>query len=132
MVNYDKINLLGNNLENAPITHEYSCDASAAVGDIVYFSSDNFVTKQPDNKGEVSVGVITEKVTSVLCKVLTYGPCFVTFSGLLVSKKVFLSSTGVPTSTKPSGGFVEVLGVCYEANKVFVNLSMGRVKQNPF
>jgi len=121
--------------EIAELIKTFNCASSAAVDDVVFHSNSatETVVVNSDNKDiGPSIGIITNKPTSTTCKVLLYGSCSATFSGLTVGKKVYVSSSGVPTATLPTTGYVQVLGMCYENNKIFVNPTIERIKRNPF
>lgn len=112
----------------------FDCASTVAVGNIVYSAPnvDNFVFVNVDNTVVApSIGIVIEKPTSFTCKVQMYGPCSITFSGLLRSKKVFLSTTGGLTTTVPTTGYLQKIGFSYENDKVFIDPNEIRVKLNP-
>jgi hypothetical protein len=131
---YDKIELQRNSLEDAIVSHRYSCTAAETVGDIVFFGSiDDTVERNTDNREQApSVGIIIEKDGDTECIVQTYGPCLQTFTGLAKNKKVFLGTDGKPTTAKPGNGYIQAIGYTYAEEKLFINPSVDRIKQNPF
>jgi len=117
------------------IIETYICETHAEVGDVVYFSDDTNSKVEINTNNEViypSVGIIIEKITTTNCRVLMFGECDTTYSGLVKGKKVFLDTDGTPTSTPPTEGYVQCLGVCYGEDKLFVKPSVERVKRHPF
>lgn len=111
----------------------FSCAISVVVGDIVYPSTgvDNFVAKNINNTITTpSVGIIMKKNTSTTCEVLLYGPCDLIISGLVRGKNVFLGISGTLTTTVPTDGYLQNMGICYENNKAFINPHTIRLKLN--
>lgn len=117
------------------VTKTFYCDSSANVGDVVFLSknTNNKIIVNNTNTQEIpSIGVIELKITDTICKVICFGYTNNKYGGLKKSKKVFLSSTGSLTTTKPVKGYIQVLGFCYETDQVFICPELLRVKQNPF
>jgi hypothetical protein len=107
------------------------CDVGAAIGDIVHedLVTDDLVTVNTDNTIVApSIGVIIAKPTSTTADVLMYGE-YDGASSLVKGKKVFLSSSGVFTSTPPLTNYVQSLGFAISATKLFINPEYVRVKR---
>lgn len=116
------------------ILHEFACEASAAIGDVVYCdpATDNKVLVNTDNlEFERSIGVIESKLTDIRCEVCVLGFTGNTYAGLTQAEPVFLSVTGTITSIQPTGGYSQMLGICYDATagKILVNPEYRRIKR---
>ena len=116
------------------IEKDFFCDTSLTEGDTVYISlsDDNFVIKNVNNTDIVppTIGVVTEKTSLTTCKVLMSGECNLIFSGLSTGKIIFLSTSGGLTTTAPTTGFIQEIGICYENNKAYINPSYVRTKKH--
>jgi hypothetical protein len=113
----------------------YECDSSVSVGDVVFLSQtvDNYVYSNTDNKESLlSIGIVISKEDTTTAKVQIFGDCSLTFTGLEQGKRVWLSSTGQLTTSVPTDGYVHIIGMCYENNKVFINPELNKLKRNPF
>lgn len=105
------------------------CLASAAVGDLVVESETivNRVDVVTDNTDVRPVfAVIIEKLSDTECVILLLGQIG-GFSGLTKGRKVFLSTTGTFTSTPPTTGYMQSLGVAKEDSIVDFRPNMQRV-----
>lgn len=108
-----------------------SCLASADVGDLVVESEVfvNRVAVVTDNTDIRPVfAVIIKKLDDTNCEILLLGQVG-GFSGLTKGRKVFLSETGGFTSTPPTSGYMQSLGVAKEDSVVDFNPNMQRVKR---
>lgn len=108
-----------------------NCDASVAVGDIVYESTiaDNTVVTTVDNTNLApAIGVVVAKPTATTATVQTYGE-YSGASGLQRGEKVFLSTSGNFTSTPPNTDYVQTLGFALSPTSVFINPNYVRVKR---
>lgn len=97
-----------------------TCDVESVVGDMVMNSEtvDNGVDSVVDNWDDRDViGIITEKPTTTTCIVMTKGRVE-GLSGLTKAQKVYLGADGAFTSTKPTDGYVRVVGHAIDADKV--------------
>jgi hypothetical protein len=111
----------------------FDCDASLAVGDIVYQDAitDTFVNKSVNNtEVQPSIGVVITKLTTVRAEVLILG-LQAGFAGLSIGAKAFLGTTGGVTSTKPATGYVQTLGVAVSSTQIFFQPNAQRVLQTP-
>lgn len=109
------------------------CEETLELGDPVYLSSVEYVEKPTDHKeSKPVIGIAVQKQTTTRVKVQTYGICEINITGLAVSPTVFISPTGDLTSTLPTDGYIQHIGQCFYDEKLFINISMTRVKRNPY
>ena len=109
----------------------YTCEASTSEGDWVYLDStiDNrVITATGNTQTSPVIGVIFDKQTDNNCRVLVLGAS-TSQSGLVKGKKVFLDTDGTATTTKPSTGYAQVLGVASSATEMLVNTQINRILQ---
>ena len=114
---------------------EFNCDASVSIGDVVYISNiqNNYVYTNINNRENLmTIGIVISKSSSILASVQLYGECLLTFSGLESGKRVWLSPLGGLTTVLPTNGYVHIIGMCYENDKVFINPELNKLKRNPF
>ena len=114
----------------------YTCEDFASIGDLVYIS-ESLPTKVEINDDNMSdqptIGIILKKVGDTNCIVCFIGKLpALTFPGLSIGDKLFLSSTGTISSTVPTTGYIQELGFCYANDKVFLKPIYTRIKRNPF
>lgn len=63
------------------------------------------------------------------CDIIRLGYFDYTYIGLAnIGDPVFLATDGGVTQTKPISGYLQFLGFCNEANKIFVDVQMHRIK----
>lgn len=118
-----------NNSNN--IVESRICLAGAAIGDLIVESDSvtNLVETVTDNTDIRPVfAVIIDKPTDTTCTILLLGRVS-GFSGLTKGSKVFLSVTGGITSTPPTTGYMQSLGVAKEVDTIDFNPNMQRVKR---
>lgn len=117
-------------LSNA-VVESRNCLSTAEVGDLVV-ESEVFVDRVDVAVDNVDVrpvfAVIIEKLDDTTCKVLLLGQIG-GFSGLTKGRKVFLSIDGGITSTPPTTGYMQSLGVAKEDSVVVFRPNMQRVKR---
>lgn len=116
------------------IEKTYNCEASAAVQDIVYLSltEDNKVIVNTNNQIlQPSIGVIKEKVSATVCKVLLLGISGHIWTGVEQGKKIFLSTSGTTTHTPPTTGYVQELGIGTLDEQFYVNPNYRRIERYP-
>lgn len=97
----------------------FACQAGLVTGDLVYQSSvdDKSVIKVPDNTLVAqTIGVCLEKPTTTTCKILVLGVVDGQ-TGLTKGGRIFLSTTGTLTTTKPATGYLHNLGVAVSATE---------------
>ena len=106
---------LAANAENARrVLQTFSCESSLNVGDPVYIdpTTANKVLKPGDNLGaEQIIGLVFQKPSPESARVIMLG---VTpgFSGLTICGRVFLSTAGAVTQTKPTNnGYLQRVGI---------------------
>jgi hypothetical protein len=116
-----------NDEESLRIVREFDCDSSTLVGQPVILSSTE-INKVivPNNNFDVMpiFGIVESKITATTCKVITHGYSDVTFTGLVKNKNIFLSSDGALTTDVPLSGYMQILGIAYEDNKMYVNIGL--------
>lgn len=107
---------LARNAENAQrVLIEFSCLSSVAINDLVYMDSSNpetVITATGHTHLNQIIGVVFSKPQTTIARVLVLGLAS-GFSSFTVGGRVFLSETGVPTTTRPttSPGYLHNLGV---------------------
>lgn len=109
----------------------FDCEATAAIGDIVYQDAlnDTKALVNTDNtETQPSIGVIIGKPTTTTCQVLVLG-IENGFSGLSIGNKIFLDTDGTPTSTKPATGYIQTLGIAVSATQIYFSPNATRVLQ---
>ena len=98
----------------------FACDISTTSGDLVYPDSvtDEKVISATDNT-EIKqvIGIVYNKPQTNSCNVLVLGT-FDGFSGLTKGDRIFLSTSGSLTTTKPTTGYMHNLGVAISATEV--------------
>lgn len=102
------------------VIYSAQCDASLNVGDLVYIdpSTANKVLKATGNTAVNQViGVVDTKPQATIAEVMLLG-VRTGYTGLTVGSKVFLSTSGTVTSTKPSTGHIHVLGFATDTTDV--------------
>jgi hypothetical protein len=122
---------LARNADNAKrILIPFSCLASVDVGDLVYQDSsvDERVNTAVDNTTVAQIiGVVYSKSQPTIANVLVLGVAE-GFSGLSRGDRVFLSTSGTPTTTKPASGYLHNLGVAISATDFLIIPNNIRVK----
>jgi hypothetical protein len=112
---------LARNAETArKVILSFQCESTAAVGDLVYIdpSTANKVLSNTDNTlVNQTIGVIDSKPQATICEVMVLG-IKAGYSSLTVGSRVFLSSTGGVTQTKPIAGYLHNLGVAVSSTEV--------------
>lgn len=102
------------------IVINFQCDAGANVGDFVYQSSaaDNKVTSITDNTlVNQTIGIIDSKPQATVASVLILGSKD-GFSGLTRGDRIFISTSGTATTTKPTTGYLHNIGVALSATEI--------------
>lgn len=116
--------LLGGQAQ-ADQTLEFSCLSTVAVGDVVGISASGTVSKVTASGSTHAIGVVQEKPSSTVAKVLVSGLSTAIFSGLTPGAEYYLSAAGALTTTAPSGlsgTFVQKLGVAAETDRLLVSI----------
>jgi len=118
---------------SSSITESRICLASAQVGEFV-MESEVLVDRIDVTTGNGDIrpvfAIIIEKTSDTTCNILLLGQVS-GFSGLTKGRKVFLSDTGGVTSTPPTTGYVQSLGVAKEESIIDFRPNMQRVKRTP-
>jgi hypothetical protein len=114
---------LARNAETArKVILTFQCESSASVGDFVYLDSvvdEKVLVNTSNTVVSPTIGVIDSKPSAQLCEVMVVG-LRGGYSGLLKGQKVFLSASGQATATKPTTGYLHVLGVAVSATEMIV------------
>lgn len=121
-LNLDEFNIL---------TDTRNCLVSATIGDLVMESSTtiNTVDVVTDNTDIRPVfGIIISKPTTTTCVILLLG-VIAGFGGLTKGRKIYLSTSGSLTSTPPTTGYLQSLGVAKESDEIDFYPNMQRVKR---
>jgi hypothetical protein len=109
------------------IMKSFACDILAQVGDPVYYDPANpskVLVPTNNTLDEPIIGIIESKTSDTLCQVLTSGYSDQTFTGLVKNKNVFLSSSGKLTNSLQTTGWMQIIGVAYENDKLQVNINL--------
>lgn len=96
------------------VMEERTCLSTLAVGELVSESNGipNGVDLVADNTDTRSVvGIVIEKKSTTTAIVLFSGR-IEGLSGFTKSKKIFLDTDGTMTSTKPTTGYLHIIGQC--------------------
>ena len=117
--------------ENNLVTDTRICLASAQIGDLVVESE--VLVDRVDVVGDNTdvrpvFAIIIDKLSDTECVILLLG-VIGGFSGLTKGRKIFLSTSGGLTSTPPSTGYMQSLGVAKEASIIDFFPNMQRVKR---
>jgi len=118
------------------IVDTYNCEIGTAVGDIVHLSATegNKVLVSVSNiEFQPSIGVVIDvHVSGTICSVQTYGKCDLIFVGLPTGIRVYLSDVGFLTTTPTPKGYVQLFGMSYDVERLFIHPMHWRVKRTPF
>lgn len=109
----------------------FDCEVSAAVDDLVYqdaITETKVLVNTDNTQQKPTIGVILTKPTSTTCEVLVLG-IRTGFTGLSIGQKVFLDTDGTATSSAPSTGYLQTLGVAVSSTTIFFTPNATRVLQ---
>jgi hypothetical protein len=127
-VNYGKTNnSTPSDRETLKIVKTFMCESSASIGDPVVLSEteNNKVIVPTDNITFMPIfGIIERKDDDVTCDVISFGYSDLIFTDLQKNKSVFLSGTGSLTNSVPDIGYMQIIGLAYEDNRLYVNPSL--------
>lgn len=116
------------------IQDNFSCDGSAAIGDLVRASATiaGGVDVAADNSVKRPViGLILAKPSATVATVLLLGK-ITGLAGLTQGDTLFLSGTGTFTGTVPVGaGYIQILGVAVNTTEVIFSPQLRVVRRNP-
>ena len=110
----------------------FTCDAGLAVGDLVVASTavDGKAVGITDNLYPyVVVGVAAVKPTTTSVRVRMLGRQS-GFSGLTRGATVFVSPSGLPSTSVPATGNIQVLGVAVSATEILFNIKFDKLVRN--
>lgn len=108
---------------------QFTCTALEVIGDLVVLSltSENTVAKISSNVyNGLVIGVIVQKLNATTCIVRTQGS-YVGGAGYTKGKAVFVDTLGLPTTTRPASGHLQVIGVASGATSFFIQPNMQKV-----
>ena len=116
--------------ENIPVT-TIACEETAAINDFVYQSgdTDDFAVVAETNTEDPSVfGLIFAKTTPTLALVMLLGAKN-GYSGLVRNKNVYLGTDGKATTTPPSTGDLQILGIALSSTRILFKPILQKVRQ---
>ena len=107
-------------------TFDATCQATDAVGNLVYSKADNEVETIDitDSSKMPAVGIILEKITATTCVVQTFGPYEI--AGLTPGQRYWAGALGVPSDLFPtaaSGGIAiaQVVGFALSTDELILD-----------
>lgn len=117
-----------------------SCDAAAAIDDLVLITGDPVADVRPVEVVDVhnytkmpAAGIIIDKDSPVLCRVQTLGP--VPLTGLTAGRPCFAGDDGRPTNTPPlptgTYAMVQPIGYAMDSSTLFLLPSLHYTKLIP-
>jgi len=115
------------------ISSEFLCDISSVVGDVVVPSTtvSNKVDSLSSNVySNLAFGVIIDKITPTTCEVLISGKLTEGISGLDFGKVVYINPAGVITTSVPTVGHQQKMGMAIKSNELFLLPSLEKVILN--
>lgn len=107
------------------------CDPFLEVGDIViaHPSTDNFAFPIYSNVYDnLAIGICVDKPSTSTCKIRV-GGVYSGYGSLVRGKPVFVGVDGIPTTTKPETGHLQIIGVALTATTISINVSPTKVIQ---
>ena len=107
----------------------FTCDPSVAVGDLVRPSEtveDEVVAVSSNVYPNIVFGVVINKPTSTSCEVLISGKLD-GYSGLAFGKVIWAGTSGEVTTTKPTTGHQQKLGIAIKSDTIFLFPSTEKV-----
>lgn len=111
------------------ISDIFTCLASVAVGDLAIAdpsNADTILAISTNVYDDIVFGLVIEKPSSTTCEVLFSGKVN-SLSGLSLGKVVWVSASGVPTTTKPTTGHQQKLGVAIKSDSMYLSPSLEKV-----
>ena len=113
------------------ISDVFSCDVSTSVGDLVKASElteETVETVSSNVYNDIVIGLVISKPTATTCEVLFSGKVEDTgLSGLSFGKVIWVGTSGEVTTTRPTSGHIQKLGIAIKANKIFLLPSTEKV-----
>ena len=107
------------------LTDVFDTDLATAVGDLVVVSGTNFVSTIADNANLTIpfgiFGLALSKPTTTTVEVIFMG-LIAGFVGFTPGQPLFVSTSGVPTHTKPVTGTVQQIGFATRTNEFFLQI----------
>lgn len=115
--------------DHRDLVQERPCDASLAVGDLVWEDTTtpgNVEESVNNTDSRRVIGICIEKVTSTTARILFSGRV-TGLSGLTAGAKIYCSVSGVITAVLPTTGYIQVLGDAISLTEVDFSPSHQRV-----
>ena len=109
----------------------FTCNESVQVGDLVRASTvteETVETITSNVYDDIVIGLVISKPTAGTCEVLFSGKVEdIGLSGLSFGKVIWVGVTGEITTTRPTAGHIQKLGVAIKSNKIFLLPSTEKV-----
>lgn len=113
------------------IADVFSCAEAVEVGDLVRASvtaEETVETVTSNIFDDIVIGMVISKTTPTQCEVLFSGKVDGgVLSGLTFGKVIWVGTAGEVTTTKPTSGHLQKLGVAIKSNKIFLLPSTEKV-----
>ena len=110
----------------------FTCAASVVIGDWVVASqtaSEQVEAVGNNTYSDLVIGAVCDKPSTTTCNVAVSG-VIDGYSGLTQGKRVFIGASGLPTTTKPATGNLQVVGTAISASKILIDVSRVKVVQS--
>ena len=116
---------------DAGASENYYCNGTLVVGDLVYSSStiDRYAIKAIDNNSINPVMGIVTSIVSINTVEVTHLGFFNVSVTLERGKKVFVSETGLVTTTILLTNYLQVLGVAISESTMYLNPELRRCRR---
>lgn len=124
---------LARNAETArKILIRFQCETTASVGDFVHldpFNNQKVLVSSDNTSVYQTIGIIETKPDTQLAEVLILG-VIGGFTSLARAQSVFLGTSGEATTTKPTTGYLHILGIAVSDTEVLITPNRIRTKLN--
>jgi hypothetical protein len=114
-----------------PLGFEADCEESSSIGDLVILSlTTDFVVETLTNNNydsRLCVGIIREKSSPTSCQVIVIGLVENLVSGLQRGKAVWVGTDGKATTTPPTTGHLQCVGMSISSTSFVVNIEPNKV-----
>jgi len=112
------------------ISSEFICNASTAVGDVVVPSQtveNKVITITTNIYNNLVFGIVIKKIDATTCEVLVSGKVTDGISGLSFGKVAYIGPFGTITTTVPTTGHLQKIGMAIKANELFLLPSLEKI-----
>lgn len=112
------------------VADTFLCDVSVAVGDLVRAdtaTSDTVASISSNVYDDVVFGMVILKPTATTCQVLISGKASGLATSLVFGKVVWVGTDGKPSTTRPTTGHIQKIGISIKADTMFLLPSMEKV-----